>query len=646
MALISASALNSRFTQLIVAAACLITIFWFFAPTIYTQKPIDLDGTSHAPGTPPPPLHHEPQVQLRPKPNHPINTLLANADIDFNKLLEKETTDLHDAARVYRERRGRQPPPGFDVWFQFAQNNSAIIVEEFWDQIYNDLNPFWGVPAKQMRDQANDFLFRISVRKGNVTWRGDKEDRPWLPLWTNLTQTVAESLPDLDMAINIMDESRIVAEWEEINQNMKAEKASRKIVPEEQLRDTYQSLAELDKNPPEHFDPGWVKEGPYWPMAVIGCPPGSAARQAYIETDFTQPPPLLTTYPEGSYEGYVRNWTLAGSPCDNAHLQGLHGTFVEPISISNTKTFFPMFGGSKLPMNNEILLPAAMYWTNDPFYSGGEDHGEIWKRKKDAMIWRGAASGGRNTKINWTRFQRHRFISMVNGTSVRNKELSSPLAPPNFALPANHSYDLAAQSSEAEPGALGDWVATWGDAAAVHLLCHPLEPYDPKPKEGPKFKKSCSYTDPYFSVTKMTPMVDQYEYKYLPDIDGNSFSGRYRGFLRSTSMPIKSTIYQEWHDSRLVPWKHFVPMDNTFVDFYGIMEYFLGNPDFGIEGHDEVAKDIAIGGKKWAEKVLRREDMQIYVLRLLLEYARLCDDGRETMGWKESKKTVLESGVT
>ena len=642
MPLISASGLNSRFSQLAVAAACLITIFWLFGPTFYTPRHADVPTASPPKEVVKP---HIPLVHIYPKPNHPIDHLIAEAKKEHDALLSKETKDLHDAAQAYRDRRGRQPPPGFDVWFQFAQNHSTIIVEDFWDQIYTDLNPFWGVPAKQMRDQANDFLYRISIRDGNVTFRGDGEDRPWLTLWQNLTQTVGEFLPDVDMAINIMDESRIVAEWEDINQCMKLEQATRKIVPEELLVDDYQSLADLDRNPPEKFDPGWVGQGPYWPMAVIGCPPGSAARSAYIENDFSLPPPLFTTHPEGSYQGYVQNWTLAQSPCDNAHLQGLHGTFVEPISLSNTKTFFPMFGGSKLPMNNEILLPAAMYWTEDPFYSGGEDHGEAWRTKTTGIIWRGAASGGRNTKDNWTRFQRHRFVSMVNGTSVHNKEIDSDLAPPNFVLPiANNSYDLAALAPDAPPGAMGAWVDSWSDAAVVHLLCHPLEPYDPPIKDGPKFKKSCSYTDPYFTVLTTTPMKEQYGYKYLPDIDGNSFSGRYRGFLGSTSLPIKATIYQEWHDSRLVPWKHFVPMDNSFVDYYGIMEYLLGNELMGLEGHDSVGRELALEGKRWAEKVLRREDMQVYVFRLLLEYARLCDDRREMMGWKENGNGT-ESGV-
>lgn len=214
---------------------------------------------------------------------------------------------------------------------------------------------------------------------------------------------------------------------------------------------------------------------------------------------------------------------------------------------------------------------------------------------------------------------------MLNATSIRHLEESAEQKAINFVLPANDTYHLSVHGPDAPEHAFSDWVSSWSDAAAVHLLCFPEDPPGPH----------CPYTDEYFSVAPSMPMKEQYSNKYLPDIDGNSFSGRYRGFLGSTSLPIKATIYQEWHDSRLIPWKHFVPMDNTFIDIYGIMEYFVGNALLGLGGHDEVAKSIAMDGKAWAEKVLRREDMSVYVLRLLLEYARLCDDDRETMGWAE-----------
>lgn len=640
MPLVSAPSINGRFTQLVIAAAFLVGVIYLFAPSFFFERHIDVPSFSSLKPSTNVPIANtgtDREKYPSPRPDHPIDHLIRAATEELDGLLAKETKTLSGAAQAYRERRGRQPPPGFDAWFEFAQNNSAILVEDFWDQIYDDLNPFWGVPPQQIREQANVYKFRLSVREHAAAQHGDGEKRIWLDLWQELVQTIAEYLPDVDMPINEMDESRMVVPWEDIDGYIAKADQRKRVIPEEELKDIYQSLASLDKTPPEKFNPEFSGQGPYWKLAVVGCPPNSIARGEYLETDYSLPPPLTGDFPQGSYKGYVKNWTLAKSPCDNPHLQGLHGTFIEPLSLSTTEKLFPLFGGSKLPMNNEILLPAAMYWSEDPFYSGGEDHGEAWRKKHDKMIWRGAASGGRNKQSNWSRFQRHRFVSMVNATSVRLVEEDPATPPPNFVLPAHETYQISAMSPET-PGSMGDWIQPWSDVAFVHLLCFPATP--------PPNKKKCDYTDPYFAIQPSMPMSEQYDYKYLPDIDGNSFSGRYRGFLGSTSLPIKATIYQEWHDNRLIPWKHFVPMDNTFIDIYGIMDYFIGNPEAGVEGHDDVARELAVGGKKWAEKVLRKEDMQIYVFRLLLEYARLCDDDRERMGWREGNMNVNDAGVT
>lgn len=322
------------------------------------------------------------------------------------------------------------------------------------------------------------------------------------------------------------------------------------------------------------------------------------------------------------YKGFVSNYTLSTEICHQPDLQGLNGMFIEPLTVSATKTLFPMFGGSKLAVNNEILLPAPMYWNEEERFTGGGEKGVSWAQKQNGVVWRGVATGGRNRPENWRAFQRHRFVAMNNGTKIARAEDWTEL-PLNFELPSA-TYDLAAQK---HPGPqkprtrLGEWVDAWSDVAFVDLMCAEQEP------EG-----QCYYTAPHYSVELGITMAEQFDWKYLPDIDGNSFSGRYLGFLRSTSLPIKATVYKEWHDSRLVAWKHFVPMDNRYGDWYGIMEYFLG---FGDDkpAHDAQAERIASAGKEWAERVLRREDMQIYTLRLLLEYARVSDERREKMGW-------------
>ena len=317
--------------------------------------------------------------------------------------------------------------------------------------------------------------------------------------------------------------------------------------------------------------------------------------------------------------GYVSNYTLSSEVCHQPDLQGLEGPFIAPLSTSTTNTLFPMFGGSKLHVNNEILLPAPMYWNDEERFTGGDDHGMPWEEKADVAIWRGVATGGKNRPDNWKRFQRHRFVSMNNGTKIR-RGLSGEEAPENFALP-DPKYDLMA----AETDDLPSWIDSWQDISFVDLNC-----------EVPEDLGHCFYTEHAYRIALGLRMVEQFSCKYLPDIDGNSFSGRYLGFLRSTSLPIKAALWKEWHDSRLVAWKHFVPMDSRFGDWFGIIEYFMGYHDRKV--HDEEAKKIAYDGKAWAEKVLRKEDMQIYTLRLLLEYARVLDDKREELGWVDDAR--------
>jgi len=181
---------------------------------------------------------------------------------------------------------------------------------------------------------------------------------------------------------------------------------------------------------------------------------------------------------------------------------------------------------------------------------------------------------------------------------------------------------------------MGKWLQEWTDVAFFDLNCYPKENRE---------DITCKYTDYLFTCAGLLSLEEQHHHKYLVDVDGNSFSGRYRDFVSSASLPIKATIFREWHDSRLFAWKHFVPLDNRFLDIYGIMEFFLGksipvdaeNRNATIAERDLMAKKIALDGKDWAEKVLRKEDMQVYMYRLLLEYARVMDENRERLGWVE-----------
>src|SRR6266576_2073678 len=51
---------------------------------------------------------------------HPIDELIAAAEADFGVVLAKEAKSLDVAAKAYRKRRGRHPPPGFEEWYNFT----------------------------------------------------------------------------------------------------------------------------------------------------------------------------------------------------------------------------------------------------------------------------------------------------------------------------------------------------------------------------------------------------------------------------------------------------------------------------------------------------------------------------------------------
>ena len=50
------------------------------------------------------------------------------------------------------------------------------------------------------------------------------------------------------------------------------------------------------------------------------------------------------------------------------------------------------------------------------------------------------------------------------------------------------------------------------------------------------------------------PLGKHWSYKYLIDMDGMSYSGRFLAFLASDSVPIKSTVYDEFFTDWIQPW--------------------------------------------------------------------------------------------
>ena len=114
--------------------------------------------------------------------------------------MDTKTRGVEAAAQSYIRRRGRCPPPKFDEWVSYAEAHGAVMVEELFDRIYDDLRPFWGIPADEVQLSAQAWPARIILRSGNMTMsKHNTMTYPYPTLYAEMVAEIATLLPDFDM---------------------------------------------------------------------------------------------------------------------------------------------------------------------------------------------------------------------------------------------------------------------------------------------------------------------------------------------------------------------------------------------------------------------------------------------------------------
>lgn len=108
-----------------------------------------------------------------------------------------------------------------------------------------------------------------------------------------------------------------------------------------------------------------------------------------------------------------------------------------------------------------------------------------WKEKKNKFYWRGKTIGGYSKGGTWRRHHRQSFVSRINAVDTTKV-----------------MKDVSASAAGTE------WVS--------------------------------------FEVVKPSK-EEAWQYKYLLDIDGNAFSGRFYALLKSMSLAFKIALFREWH---------------------------------------------------------------------------------------------------
>ncbi|KAF4121274.1 CAP10 [Geosmithia morbida] len=549
---------------------------------------------------------------------HPIEELVGDAQREFDATKSRQSTTLRQAVDEYRRRYKMPPPPHFDKWFEFARKNNVQLIDEF-DTIYELMTPFWGLKPKTTRERAKEalggdnFLLGVAIRDGKVAFMEGQGDDWQREATQGMLDKFVEYLPDMDLAFNVHDEPRVVVPHDDMTRlvgkargvNMPAANAVAKPVNE--FSPTPAEIAKgsmtFDETKVTRFNV--FAHQPTWTHSRMSCPPDSPAR--VLEEDDRVD--AMSDYGYGDL-GFVYNATALSDICLSPSLSTTYGFFDRPNSYDIVHDLFPIFSQSKISSYADIIYPSPWYWYGKVSYDESQDI--AWADKRDQLYWRGSTTGGFSRNGGWRRQHRQHFVQKINSPDETTIMTDVPQDDGTAAATSASQHNW--RTKTVSRGDYRDLI----DVKFSHVgQCDPGD---------------CDAQINFFGLAEQAMQHAAWAYKYLVDLDGNAFSGRFYAFLQSRSLVFKMALFREWHYEWLRPWIHYVPLTLRGDEWLEAIRYFARDKETG----QALGRNIANDGRTWANKVLRNEDLEAWFFRLLLEYARVIDDNREIIGFDPS----------
>lgn len=552
--------------------------------------------------------------------------------------MASKSTSLKTAVDEYRSHYGIPPPPNFDKWYEFATSVNSPIIDVF-DQINSDLLPFWGMPPADLRKNTTHLLEHPILFMGGLLIKDGKTSisphvrgthRWMMDAVEEMVKPFSQFLPDMHLAFNLDDECRVfvpINTMERLKEEAQAARsraeANQHLAPFSKTLNPAWSTGFLDAdesiwNPwPATFQ-GWSKKPIFNQLISSTCPVDSPARNKEWWNRKVRCDACAAPHME---DGFVSNWTLSGDLCHQPDLAHLHGFLQSPSALSASRgdALFPVFSQARVHNFADILYPSPWNFIDKARYEEDKD-ALPFRQKRNDVYWRGTSSDGFAIRGSWQTFLRARFVylfskareSTLGGRDIiryitgrralspstsdaNNAETSQRDLIPNEPLTTNVSFvDNFSRCEERE--CVSEKVTFYGSATA-----------EPPPS---------------------LDFQECWQHRHLVDLDGAGFSGRFLPFVQSSSLPYRAALFRTWWEERIHPWKHYIPLDLRLNDFWPAVRYF-GNSGEGVKDGEVIAQ----AGQHWARKALRKEDMQVYMFRLLLEWGRLVDDEREKLGF-------------
>ncbi|RYP18341.1 hypothetical protein DL767_009861 [Monosporascus sp. MG133] len=294
--------------------------------------------------------------------------------------------------------------------------------------------------------------------------------------------------------------------------------------------------------------------------------------------------------------------------------------------------FDNVFGQGRVHNFADILYPSP--WNYGDKVASEEEGGLPWEEKFNSVYWRGTLSDGFAAHGAWQTFVRARFAHMVaNARTSVSRSLGSllGLAPAGdtttHSLDGSHSVLSGRMAVHAAGGRPAQRLIPEASPAAANVsFVDNFKGCD---------RRDCRALEATFygsAATEPPPALDFREHwlhRHFVDLDGAGFSGRFPPFLRSGSLPYRAALFRTWREERVHAWRHFVLLDVRLHELWNAVGYL------GAKGQGQAdAREMARAGQDWAASTLRKDDMRVYMFRLLLEWGRVQDDNRESLGFE------------
>lgn len=566
-----------------------------------------------------------------PAHGHPAQQLITEAEERWQTIRRRQSKTLEEAVTEYKRRYGIAPPPHFDKWYAFAKKRNVVLVDEF-DEIEKHLAPFWGLKPSTIRARSrealggNNNLLAVSIRNGTVTNppKYDADD-PKGRGREFLSSTIPEMLrdfvnvlPDMDLCFNIHDEPRVVVQTDDLARlYAKSIETKAQAAASQHIRNSWsQSPAELGDGiripavMSSRFNT--IAHQNVWSISRMSCPTDSPARE--LEDGVAQDNTDSHAFTE---LGHIYNHTAFTDVCQNPSHGESHGFFLGPNAMIVTHDLLPVFSMSKPSSYADIPYPSPWYWADKVTYNAKWDM--AWSKKSNDLYWRGGTSGGYSRNGLWRKSHRQRFVQTIN--SKANANLFLPAQSVAAMSEVKHERDPVAENSHSEDthNESSPNEKRASSEGQYELVSQPRSNYESVVDVAFTIIEQCNEGDcaaqeSFFDIKERAEFQKAWAHKLLVDIDGNAYSARYYPFLRSNSLVLKLNIFMEWHRDWLQPWLHYIPLSMKGGEWLDLVRWFTSDKD----GMKE-AERLASVKQEWAEKVLRKEDMEVWFYRLLLE---------------------------